>query len=91
MMSTKIVVLQFLCALALTSVTAYIGGRVHQRRREDDQRRVAFRAGFIHASTTLAAMASTGRRSYRRAAAPAPPGRPSDKAGNRAQAFRSRR
>jgi hypothetical protein len=89
-MTTEIMIVQFLCALALASISAYIGGRVHQRRREDDQRRAAFRAGFVQASAALATMASPGRRTYRRIGTAPPPGRPADRAGNRAQPFRSR-
>jgi hypothetical protein len=48
------IILQFGCALTLASVSSYIGGRVHQQRRGDDQRRTAFREGFLRASTTLA-------------------------------------
>ncbi|MEV6350488.1 hypothetical protein [Actinoplanes sp. NPDC051851] len=54
MTATEIVVLYFLCTLMPATISSYIGGRVHQRRREDDQRRAAFREGFLRASTLLA-------------------------------------
>ncbi|KUL36686.1 MULTISPECIES: hypothetical protein [Actinoplanes] len=48
--------LPVLGALTLATVISYLGGRVHQWRREDDRRRVAFRAGFLRASTTVTAV-----------------------------------
>lgn len=52
MTAAGIAFLQFLCALSVASVISYIGGRVHQRRREDDQRRDAFRQGYLRASAS---------------------------------------
>jgi hypothetical protein len=56
----EIVVIQFVCALTLASISSYLGGRVHQRRRENDQRRTAFREGFRRASATVAALSIVG-------------------------------
>lgn len=61
-MTATAIVLQFVCALTLASVSSYIGGRVHQQRREDDRRRTAFRDGFIRASATLVALLAGGER-----------------------------
>jgi hypothetical protein len=60
MTTTEIVVLQFLCALALASVSSYLGGRVHQRRREDQRRRTAFREGFLRATAAVVALGVGG-------------------------------
>jgi len=61
-MTATEIVLQFVCVLALASVSSYIGGRVHQQRREDDRRRTAFREGFLRASATLVTLAPRGER-----------------------------
>lgn len=61
-MTATEIVLQFVCALTLASVSSYIGGRVHQQRREDDRRRTAFREGFVHASATFVVLVAGGRR-----------------------------
>jgi hypothetical protein len=61
-MTATEIVLQFVCALTLASVSSYIGGRVHQQRRKDDRRRTAFREGFLRASATLVALVPGGER-----------------------------
>ena len=61
-MTATEIVLQFVCALTLASVSSYIGGRVHQQRREEDRRRTAFREGFLRASATLVVLVAGGER-----------------------------
>lgn len=61
-MAATEIVLQFFCAVALASVSSYIGGRVHQQRREDDRHRSAFREGFLRASATLVTLVASGER-----------------------------
>jgi hypothetical protein len=71
MRATEIVLL-FVCALTLASVSSYIGGRVHQQRREDDRRRTAFREGFLQASATLVPLVAGGERVAPRSPGPGP-------------------
>lgn len=73
MTPARTVLLEMACALAVACVSAYIGGRVHQRNREQHLRRAAFRKGFRHASAAFATRAPTGRR---RPVSPSPVGRP---------------
>lgn len=61
-MTATEIVLQFVCVLTLASVSSYVGGRVHQRRREDDRRRTAFHEGFLRASATLVTLVAGGER-----------------------------
>ncbi|SDT62550.1 hypothetical protein [Actinoplanes derwentensis] len=73
MTPARFVLLESLCALAVACVSAYIGGRVHQRHREHHLRRAAFRNGFRHASAAFAARMAAGRR---RPVIASPVGRP---------------
>ena len=73
-MTNTTLLLEILCALFLASFTSYVGGRVHQWRRQYEERNIAFREGFLRASTTLVTMAANGQNIAPRAtSAGAPP------------------
>lgn len=61
-MNNEALFLEIVCAVFLSSFTSYIGGRVHQWRRQDDERKTAFGEGFLRASATLVAMAAKGQK-----------------------------
>ncbi|HWS38467.1 MAG TPA: hypothetical protein VN408_37735 [Actinoplanes sp.] len=73
MTPARTVLVEMLCALVVACASAYLGGRVHQRHREQHLRRAAFRNGFRHASAAFATRAAAGRR---RPVIPSPVGRP---------------
>ncbi|GAA1628858.1 hypothetical protein [Actinoplanes couchii] len=73
MTPARVILVESLCALVVACLSAYAGGRVHQRQREQHRRRAAFRDGYRHASAGFAGRIPTGRR---RPVTPAPVGRP---------------
>lgn len=66
---------QMACAILLAAISAYIGGRVHERRRGQGRRGAAFRAGYLHATMAVTVRTAAVRRPRRRAA-PVRPGSP---------------
>lgn len=62
-MTNTAIVLEIACVLVLVGFTAYVGGRVHQWRMQDDERNTAFREGFLRASSALESSAPSKSRS----------------------------
>ena len=54
MTAVQATVLQIVSAVVLASLCSYLGGRIHQWRRQDQERSLAFRDGFTRAASAMA-------------------------------------
>jgi len=62
MINAQLSILQIACTIMLASFAAYLGGRVHQWRRQDNERNTAFREGFLRASEGFMRLPAGGSR-----------------------------